>query len=154
MPTPQGSLELLNDPVAQHLLQAAIPARLGYTWKDGTPRVTPIWFHWTGQEFALYSPPNAPKMKALTDGMPVALAVDQPWPLQALLVRGPATIRMVDSRLPEYTALVARYLGAEQVASWVEQYSSTFPQSARIAIRPQWVGIIDVESHFPSAWGM
>ena len=152
MTTPQGSLALLHDPVAQHLLQSAIPARLGYTWKDGTPRVTPIWFHWTGEEFALFSPPNAPKTKVLTDGMQVALAVDHPWPLQALLVRGPVTLTTVDSRSPEYATMVERYLGAAQVTGWVAQYSSVFPQSTRIAVRPEWVGVIDVETHLPSAW--
>lgn len=45
MPTKQGSLALLNDPVAQRLLQSTNPARLAYVWKDGTPRVVPIWFH-------------------------------------------------------------------------------------------------------------
>ena len=41
----QGSLELLEDPVATALLDSAIPARLAYTWMDGSPRVVPIWFH-------------------------------------------------------------------------------------------------------------
>ena len=44
----QGDLALLDDPVAQTLLQSTIPARLAYSWTDGTPRVVPIWFHWTG----------------------------------------------------------------------------------------------------------
>lgn len=37
----QGSLELLNDPVAQALLGSANPARLACTWMDGSPRVIP-----------------------------------------------------------------------------------------------------------------
>ena len=152
MTTPQGSLAQLDDPVAHHLLQSAIPARLGYTWKDSTPRVTPIWFHWTGAEFALFSPPNAPKLKVLADGMQVALAVDHPWPLQSLLVRGPISLTTVDSRSPEYATMVERYLGADQVAGWVAQYSDVFPQSIRIAVRPAWVGVIDVVTHLPSAW--
>lgn len=41
----QGDLALLNDPIAQALLQSTIPARLAYSWTDGTPRVVPIWFH-------------------------------------------------------------------------------------------------------------
>ena len=41
----QGSLELLHDPVAEKLLGSTIPARLAYTWMDGTPRVVPVWFH-------------------------------------------------------------------------------------------------------------
>ena len=48
---PQGDVALLNHPVAQELLNSAIPARLGYVALDGTPRVTPIWFSWTGEEF-------------------------------------------------------------------------------------------------------
>ena len=47
----QGDLALLNDPIAQALLRSTIPARLAYSWTDGTPRVVPIWFHWTGEEF-------------------------------------------------------------------------------------------------------
>ncbi len=33
---------LNSDPVAQQLLQSTIPARLAYTWRDGTPRVVPM----------------------------------------------------------------------------------------------------------------
>ena len=39
---PHGSLALLEDPVAQRLLHATIPARLAYTALDGSPRVVPI----------------------------------------------------------------------------------------------------------------
>ena len=46
----QGSRELLNDPVASALLSSVNPARLAYTWTDGSPRVVPIWFHWTGEQ--------------------------------------------------------------------------------------------------------
>jgi hypothetical protein len=49
MPTSQGDLELLNDPVARRLLASPVPARLAYTWTDGTPRVVPIGFHWNGR---------------------------------------------------------------------------------------------------------
>jgi hypothetical protein len=38
----QGSLELLRDPVAEALAGSANPARLAYTWIDGSPRVVPI----------------------------------------------------------------------------------------------------------------
>ena len=45
MPTKQGDIELLNDPVAQEMLQAPIPMRLAYIWTDGSPQVVPIGFH-------------------------------------------------------------------------------------------------------------
>lgn len=57
----QGSLELLTAPVAEALMGSANPARLAYTWMDGSPRVVPIWFHWTGDQFVLGSPPKAPQ---------------------------------------------------------------------------------------------
>ena len=48
--TKQGDLSLLDDPVAQTLLHSTSLARLAYVWRDDTPRVVPIWFHWTGNE--------------------------------------------------------------------------------------------------------
>jgi hypothetical protein len=53
MPTKQGDVSLLDDPVAQQLLRSTIPARLAYNWFDGTPRVVPMWFHWDGKEIGL-----------------------------------------------------------------------------------------------------
>ena len=58
MPTEQGDLALLDDPVAQELLHSTNLARLAYVWRDETPRVVPIWFHWDGQEIVLGSPPT------------------------------------------------------------------------------------------------
>src|SRR5215213_10054453 len=75
MTAQQGDPALLNDPVAQELLQSRIPARLAYTWPDGTPRVVPIWFHWTGEEVVMGGPPDAPKMHALQVNPAVALTI-------------------------------------------------------------------------------
>ncbi len=38
MPSKQGDVGLLQDPVAQQLLQAKGPAHLAYTWRDATAR--------------------------------------------------------------------------------------------------------------------
>ena len=46
----RGDVSCLSDPIAQELLTSRIPARLAYTWSDGTPRVVPIWFHWDGAQ--------------------------------------------------------------------------------------------------------
>jgi nitroimidazol reductase NimA-like FMN-containing flavoprotein (pyridoxamine 5'-phosphate oxidase superfamily) len=74
--TKQGDVSLLNDPVAQTLLCSANPARLAYVWRDGTPRVVPIWFHWTGSEIVIGTPAKAPKLKVLRNNSPVALTID------------------------------------------------------------------------------
>jgi hypothetical protein len=152
MPTQQGSLALLNDPVAQQLLQSRIPARVAYNWMDGTPRVVPIWFHWTGEEIVLGSPIAAPKVNALRQNPQVAVSIDSDtWPHKVLLMRGNAAVEIVSGLVPEYVLAAARYFGAEQGAAWAEQAKGLFPQMARIAIRPEWVGVMDFEQRFPNA---
>jgi Pyridoxamine 5'-phosphate oxidase len=115
----QGSLELLNDPVAKALLESVNPARLAYTWMDGSPRVVPIWFHWSGDQFILGSPPRAPKLRALAADPRVALTIDDnEWPHKVLLVRGRASVEMLDDVVPEYERAAARYFGPEQGGAW------------------------------------
>jgi Pyridoxamine 5'-phosphate oxidase len=152
MPTRQGDLGLLNDPVAQRLLQSPIPARLAYNWHDGTPRVIPIGFHWNGTELVLGSPPDAPKMKALRDGAKVALTIDSDtMPYDVLLVRGTIRTDTVEGIAPEYAAMTKRVFGEEQGQAWLDNMRPLCPQMARIFIQPEWVGILDFETRFPSA---
>jgi hypothetical protein len=146
----QGGLELLNDPVAEKLLGSANPARLAYTWMDGSPRVVPIWFHWTGDQFVLSSPPKAPKLRALAADPRVALTIDDnEWPYKILLVRGRAGLEMLDDVAPEYELAATRYFGPEQGPAWVSTLRGQ--PTARIAITPGWVGILDFQTRFPSA---
>ncbi len=153
MPTRQGDVSLLDDPVARQLLKSTIPARLAYNWLDGTPRVVPIWFHWDGKEIVLGSPPRAPKLRALRKNPEVALTIDDAatWPYKALLVRGTARVEMVQGVVPEYAASARHYFGEEQGNEWVEQIGGMVTEMGRVAIRPEWVGILDFETRFPSA---
>jgi Pyridoxamine 5'-phosphate oxidase len=146
----QGSLELLNDHVAKTLLNSVNPARLAYTWTDGSPRVVPIWFHWTGDQFVLGSPPKAPKLRALAADPRVALTIDDvEWPYKELLARGRASIDMLADVGPEYELAATRYFGPEQGPAWVSTLRGK--PMARVAVTPDWVGIIDFETRFPSA---
>jgi Pyridoxamine 5'-phosphate oxidase len=146
----QGSLELLHDPVAEKLLGSAIPARLAYTWMDGTPRVVPVWFHWTGEQFVVGSPARAPKLKALAADPHVALTIDDHgWPYNVLMVRGTAQVEMLDDVSPEYALSAERYFGPEQGPAWVSTLRGN--PMARIPITPTWVGILDFTTRFPSA---
>lgn len=148
----QGGLDLLQDPVSKELLQSKIPARLAYIWTDGTPRVVPIWFHWDGKEFVLATPPKAPKVKALARNAKVALTIDDNnFPHKVLLVRGTARLETVDGIVPEYAAAAERYFGREQGQAWVGQLRGITPSMVRIAITPEWVGILDFQTRFPSA---
>jgi hypothetical protein len=152
MPTRQGSLALLDDPIAQQLLQSTIPARLAYTWTDGTPRVVPIGFHWNGTEIVLGTFPDAPKIEALRDGDKVAVSIDgDQMPYHVLLVRGTIRTDIVDGIAPEYASMVKRSFGAEQGQAWLDNVRPICPQMARVFITPEWVGILDFETRFPSA---
>ncbi len=153
MPTKQGDLSLLNDPVAQELLHSPTLARVAYTWTDGTPRVIPIWFHWTGEEIVLGTPPTAPKLKALRQHPQVAITIDtEAFPSKVLLIRGTATVEIIDGIVPEYMASARRYLGETGGQEWLNNVKGlNITQMARVAIRPEWVGIIDFQSRFPSA---
>lgn len=152
MSSVQGDLSLLEHPVAQELLHSTNPARLAYVWRDGTPRVIPIWFHWTGKEIVLGTPVTSPKVKLLADNTPVALTIDGvAWPYKALSIRGTARVETVDGVAPEYAAAAERYFGPEQGRAWVEQVRGLMPRMTRIAVRPAWVGLLDFETRFPSA---
>ena len=148
--TQQGDLALLDDPVAKALLSSTAPARLAYQWLDGTPRVVPIWFHWNGTELVLGTPPRAPKLRALAAHPRVAVTIDQAdWPYKVLLIRGDASVENLDRMSPEYEEAALRYFGQEQGRAWADQLRDA--PSARIRIRPTWVGILDFETRFPSA---
>jgi Pyridoxamine 5'-phosphate oxidase len=152
MPVKQGSLELLQHPASQELLKSTIPARLAYVWMDGTPRVVPIWFHWNGREFVLASPSKAPKLKALSRNPKVALTIDNnSFPHKVLLVRGSAGLESINGIVPEYALAAERYFGGEQGRAWVAQLTSMIPGMVRIAITPEWVGLLDFQTRFPSA---
>ncbi len=148
--TAQGDLALLNDSVAQELLASPIPARLAYCWTDGTPRVVPIWFHWTGSKVVMASPAGAPKLKALTARPEVALTIDgDTFPHKVLLIRGTAKVELKPDVVEEYALAAVRYFGPEQGPAWVDQLKGK--PMGRIEITPTWVGILDFQTRFPSA---
>jgi hypothetical protein len=146
----QGDLELLGDPVATELLSSRQPAHLAYTWSDGSPRVVPLWFHWTGEQITFGSPPGAPKLAALAARPRVAVTIDQSaiWPYHVLMVRGDATVEMVEDVTPEYAASAHRYFG-DQADAWLSQLRGQ--PMARISVTPTWAAIIDFENRLPSA---
>ena len=151
-PVHQGDLTLLDHPASQELLHSKIPARLAYVWTDGTPRVIPIWFHWNGREIVMASPPKAPKLKALAVNPKVSLTIDDnTFPHKVLLVRGTARLEPVDGIVPEYAIAANRYFGPEQGPAWVKNLTTMISSMVRITITPEWVGLLDFETRFPSA---
>jgi hypothetical protein len=148
--TRQGDVALLDDPVAKELLASTIPARLAYTWTDGTARVVPIYFRWTGKELVMGTPPKAPKLRALATHPRVALTIDSnAMPSKVLLMRGRAHVEMKDDVDEDYALACERYMGEDAGRAWVAGLRGQ--RMARISVRPDWVGILDFETRFPSA---
>jgi len=152
MAVKQGDLGLLQHPASQELLQSKNPARLAYVWMDGTPRVVPIWFHWNEREFVLGTPIKAPKLKALANNPKVALTIDDnTFPHKVLLVRGSARMETVDGIVPEYATAAERYFSPEHAQAWLKQLRTLTAKMVRITITPEWVGLLDFKTRFPSA---
>ena len=160
---PQGDLALLETETAQRLLASAIPARMAFVAPDGTPRIVPTWFHWTGEELVMPTyiagqqigiRHPAARLAALRARPDVAVSIDtETFPPQSLTLRGKVEITEVDGLAPEYAAAARRYLGEEAAAGMLAGLDQPGTMQARIALRPAWVGLIDFVTRMPSVQG-
>lgn len=97
-------------------------------------------------------PFESSEAKALTKNPKVALTIDDnTFPHKVLLVRGTARLQPVNGVVAEYAVAAERYFGAQQGKAWVAQLASMIQDMVRIAITPEWVGLLDFQTRFPSA---
>lgn len=144
-------LDLMNDPVAQELVNAPIHARLAYNAKDGSPRVIPMGYLWNGEVFVMGSPVNSPKVKALAANPKVALTVDtNTFPPHVLLVRGKAVVEVVDGVPDEFVESSRRFVGEDGMSAWEAGVRALYKQMAIIRVTPTWAKIFDFETRLPS----
>ncbi|HEY1286631.1 MAG TPA: pyridoxamine 5'-phosphate oxidase family protein [Solirubrobacterales bacterium] len=128
---------------AAELLRTATLARLAYSGADGTPRVIPIGFLWTGGAAVVATHPTAPKVAALRARPRVALTIDTPSPARSLLLRGNAEIEVVDGPAPEYLEAAAKSMDGEELAAFEATCRGTYDRMARIRIVPDWARYFD-----------
>jgi nitroimidazol reductase NimA-like FMN-containing flavoprotein (pyridoxamine 5'-phosphate oxidase superfamily) len=131
---------------ARELLASTSAAHLAYTATDGTPRVIPVGFFWTGDQFVIATATTSPKVKALSVRPDVALSIDggnTPDQARALSVRGQASVEIVDGVVPEYLAAARKAMDAEAAAEFERQVRNMYDQMARVAVTPQWVRFWD-----------
>lgn len=144
---PENVTRVLNDPLAQELVHSNIPARMAYPGTDGSPRVIPIGFHWDGAQFVVCTAPTAPKVRALAANPKVALTIDtNTQPPKVLLVRGTASITVVDGVPPEFLAGAKKVIAAQQWQAFEAQVRAMYKQMARIAIALEWAKLLDFET--------
>ena len=149
----QGQVtQVMNDPLAQELLNSKIPARLAYIGLDGFPRAIPIGYLWNGTQFVMATATNSPKIEALKANSKVALTIDtNDFPPHILLVRGTARVEIVDGVAPEFLEASRRYVPPEQWEEFEKGVRGLYKQQGRISIVPEWAKIIDFETRVPSA---
>ncbi len=134
----------LRHPDAEQLLRSPDPVRMAYDGRDGFPRVVPIGFLWTGTAVVVCSAPTAPKIKALAERPNVALTIDVIGPpAKALLMRGIASIDIVDGVASEYLAAAAKSTSGDDLAAFEAQVRALYRQMARITITPTWARYYD-----------
>ncbi|MCX4625587.1 MULTISPECIES: pyridoxamine 5'-phosphate oxidase family protein [unclassified Streptomyces] len=150
---PSEITEVLNRPVSQELLARDL-TRLAYVAKDGTPRVVPIAFVWSGSEIVMCTPTNAPKLPALRHNPAVALTMDteKVHPPKILLLRGRAELDVVEGIPDEFLrSNGAEAMTPEQRVEWEAEVRSLYNGMVRIVVTPTWAKLIDFETTLPSA---
>lgn len=144
--------EILNKPLSQELMRSRIPARIGYVGLDGAPRVVPIGFLWNGSKFVIGTLPTSEKVKALELNPRVALTIDtESFPPHVLLVRGTASLELVEGVPDEYMEASRKAVPAEQFADFEAQVRGLYKKMVKIEIEPEWAKLIDFQETLPSS---
>jgi len=125
------------------ILRTATLVRVAYAGIDGTPRVIPMGFLWTGDAVVVATHPTSPKFAALRARPRVALTIDTPSPARSLLLRGDAEIEVVDGPVPEYLEAAAKSMEGEELAAFEQSCRETYDVMARISITPNWARYFD-----------
>jgi hypothetical protein len=145
-------MEVLRDPLAQAMLGSVPLARLGYNGVDGAPRVVPVGYFWNGSVLVVCTAVKAPKVRALETDPRVALSIDTDGqPPHVLLVRGTATVDIVDGVPSEFLEASKGSMPPDQQAQFETEVRSLYPQMAKITIEPSWAKLLDFETRMPSA---
>ena len=141
----------LNRPIARELLDSAM-GRFSYLGLDGDPRVVPVGFWCTGAQIRFATAVNSAKVAALRVHPRVAMAVDRfGVPPRSLLVRGSATVEIVDGEPEEYLAGAPKLMPAEAVPGWRAGVQALYRQMAVVSITPDHAVLHDFETTLPRA---
>jgi hypothetical protein len=145
-------IEILAKPISQELLASEIPARLAYVGLDGDPRVIPVGFLWTDGRIVVGTVPASAKVEALQQNPRVALTIDtQGYPPKVLLIRGAATVEIVDGVHPDYIEASRKIVPADKFAGWEAGVRALYASMAMITITPDWAKLLDFETTIPKA---
>ncbi|MBW6474666.1 MAG: TIGR03667 family PPOX class F420-dependent oxidoreductase [Anaerolineaceae bacterium] len=104
---------------------------------DGTPQPNPVWFYWSGENFLIYTTPNASKLKNITFNPKISLNFEGASPLggDVVVFTGEATIEKNRSKPdPGYEKKYLRIATEE----WNRTIEDLFEEySVAIRIKPK-----------------
>ena len=151
MTTQMDAAELKDElDAGEEILRTATLARLAYDGIDGTPRVIPIGFLWTGDAVVVATHPTVTEVRRAARPARVALTIDTPSPARSLLLRGDAEIEVVDGVVPEYLEAAAKSMEGEELAAFERSCRETYDVMARISVTPDWARYFDFSAgRFP-----
>ena len=140
----------LDRPLAGQLLRASALTRLAYVALDGTPRVVPIGFLWKNRRLVICTLPGSAKVEAIRRNPAVALTIDvDGHPPRALLLRGRATVEIVEGVPDEYLEASVKSESARGAEDFEAQVRQLYDSMARITIEPTWARLNDFETTLP-----
>ena len=143
---------VLAKPLSLKLLGSSIPARLAYTGLDGDPRVIPVGFWWDGTSIIVGTVPTSAKVPALRKNPRVAITIDtEGYPPHLLLIRGSASVEIVDGVPEPYIAASRKIVPESEFAAWEGGVRALYQQMALITITPDWAKLLDFETTIPKA---
>jgi PPOX class probable F420-dependent enzyme len=101
---------------------------------DGTPDPSPIWFHWDGESFLIYSQPNTPKLRNIERSPNVALNFDGNGTGGDIIIfNGQARIAPDEPpahQVPDYAAKYTQ--GFQRIGMTPEQFSQAYSIPIRV----------------------
>jgi Pyridoxamine 5'-phosphate oxidase len=149
---PDDVAAVLAKPLSVELLGSSIPARLAYTGVDGDPPVIPVGFLWDGTNIVVGTVPTSAKVPALRKNPRVAITIDtEHFPPHVLLIRGAASVAIVDGVPEEYVAASRKIVPESDFAAWEAGVRALYEQMALLTITPDWATLLDFETTIPKA---
>ena len=141
----------LSDPVTLELIERSPLLRVAYTGLDGAPRVVPLAYVLRDGTFVFCTAANSAKVAALRNDPRVALTIDVALPPCCLLVRGTATVEIVDGVPDEFLAASRRNVPDEAFEQFEAQVRGLYDRMARIVVTPTFARLNDFQRTAPRA---
>ena len=140
----------LDKPLAAQLLRGSPLMRMAYVGIDGSPRVVPIAYLWKDHRVIVCTTPTSAKVRALSRNPAVAATIDYDGqPTRALLLRGLASIEVVDGVPEEYLEASLKTQSARGAEDFEGGVRAMYDSMARIMITPTWARLNDFETTLP-----